>query len=47
MSAHAIVPDTARHQRVLSETQHIMREFGVGHVTLQIEREELCQETHP
>lgn len=47
MSAHAIVPDTASHQRVLSQTQHIMREFGVGHVTLQIEREEMCQETHP
>jgi cobalt-zinc-cadmium efflux system protein len=47
MSAHAIVPDTSRHQRVLSETQHIMREFGVGHVTLQIEREELCEGTHP
>lgn len=47
MSAHAIVPDSSRHQRVLSETQHIMREFGVGHVTLQIEREELCDDTHP
>ncbi len=47
MSAHAIVPDVARHQRVLAETQRIMREFGVGHVTLQIEREELCEGMHP
>jgi len=47
MSAHAIVPESSRHQQVLSDTQRIMREFGVGHVTLQIEREELCQETHP
>ena len=47
MSAHAIVPDVARHQRVLADTQRIMREFGVGHVTLQIEREELCEGMHP
>lgn len=47
MSAHAIVPDVARHQPVLAETQRIMREFGVGHVTLQIEREELCEGMHP
>lgn len=47
MSAHAIVPDTASHQRVLSQTQRIMREFGVGHVTLQIEREEICEGMHP
>ncbi len=46
MSAHAIVPDTGQHQRVLEETQKLMGEFGVGHVTLQIEQEELCQETH-
>lgn len=46
MSAHAIVPDTGQHQRVLEETQRLMGEFGVGHVTLQIEQEELCQETH-
>lgn len=47
MSAHAIVPDVAHHQRVLAETQDVMRGFGVGHVTLQIEREELCEGTHP
>jgi cobalt-zinc-cadmium efflux system protein len=47
MSAHAIGPDTASHQRVLSQTQRIMREFGVGHVTLQIEREEICEGMHP
>ncbi len=47
MSAHAIVPDTSNHQHVLSQTQRIMREFGVGHVTLQIEREEICQGMHP
>jgi cobalt-zinc-cadmium efflux system protein len=47
MSAHAIVPDGAQHQRVLAETQRVMQEFGVGHVTLQIEREELCEGMHP
>jgi cobalt-zinc-cadmium efflux system protein len=47
MSAHALVPDAGHHQRVLAETQRIMRDFGVDHVTLQIEREEVCAETHP
>lgn len=46
MSAHAIVPDAGHHQRILQETQEAMRAFGIGHVTVQIEREELCDDTH-
>ena len=46
MSAHAIVPDSANHQRFLEESQAAMRAFGIGHVTVQIEREEICGETH-
>jgi cobalt-zinc-cadmium efflux system protein len=47
MSAHAIVPDPARHHDVLESARRAMREFGVEHVTMQIEREEICGETHP
>jgi cobalt-zinc-cadmium efflux system protein len=47
MSAHAIVPSPVDHQRVLQQAVDAMRTFGIGHVTLQIEREEICQLTHP
>ncbi len=47
MSAHAIVPVATDHQRVLQEATDAMRSFGIGHVTLQIEREEICQGGHP
>lgn len=46
MSAHAIVPESAQHQQILEQSQAAMREFGIGHVTVQIEREEICGETH-
>lgn len=46
MSAHAIVPESAQHQQILEQSQTAMREFGIGHVTVQIEREEICGETH-
>lgn len=47
MSAHAIVPQLADHQQVLEQAVAAMRSFGIGHVTLQIEREEICQGGHP
>jgi cobalt-zinc-cadmium efflux system protein len=47
MSAHAIVPAAEGHQEVLEEAVTAMRAFGIGHVTLQIEREEICQGGHP
>jgi cobalt-zinc-cadmium efflux system protein len=47
MSAHAIVPVADHHQGVLEAAVAAMREFGIGHVTLQIEREEICQGGHP
>ena len=47
MSAHAIVPAAERHQGVLEEAVAAMRTFGIRHVTLQIEREEICQGGHP
>ena len=47
MSAHAIVPNGESHQRVLCDVVDQMRAFGIDHVTVQIEREELCIETHP
>ena len=47
MSAHAIVPDGESHQRVLCDAVQEMRGFGIAHVTMQIEREELCVDSHP
>lgn len=47
MSAHALVPDPSQHQRVLEESLRAMKEFGIGHVTIQIEREEICDDAHP
>jgi cobalt-zinc-cadmium efflux system protein len=47
MSAHAIVPDSGCHQRVLEDALHAMQHFGIDHVTVQIERQELCVDSHP
>lgn len=46
MSAHAIVPDPSLHQGFLQSSVTAMREFGIGHVTIQVEREEICQGLH-
>ena len=43
MSAHAIVPEVEDHQGVLERALAAMRDFGIGHVTIQIERIEICQ----
>ncbi|MGQ0647324.1 MAG: cation diffusion facilitator family transporter [Gemmatimonadaceae bacterium] len=46
MSAHAIVPDSGHHQRILEQSVAAMRALGIGHVTVQIEREEICEGGH-
>ncbi|GJG88230.1 cation transporter [Gemmatimonadetes bacterium T265] len=38
MSAHAVVPDLARHDAALRAIDHAMRDMGIGHVTIQLER---------
>lgn len=47
MSAHAVVPSTVDHQRVLRESVAAMREFGIEHCTVQIECEPMCDNGHP
>jgi hypothetical protein len=47
MSAHAIVPEPAEHQRVLGDVLAAMKGFGIEHVTVQIERQEICPRLHP
>jgi cobalt-zinc-cadmium efflux system protein len=47
MSAHAIVREPDRHQHVLEHVHDAMRLFGIGHVTVQLERREMYdRETH-
>lgn len=38
MSAHAVVPDLALHDSALRAIDSAMREMGIGHVTIQLER---------
>jgi|SRR5689334_13779732 len=42
MSGHLVVRDPADNQRVLEQVQGRMGEFGIGHVTVQVEREPTC-----
>jgi len=47
MSVHAIVRDPERHQHVLEHVHDAMQLFGIGHVTVQLERREMYErETH-
>lgn len=43
MSAHAIVREPERHQHVLEHIHDAMRLFGIGHVTVQLERREMYE----
>jgi cobalt-zinc-cadmium efflux system protein len=43
MSAHAIVREPERHQHVLEHVHDAMRLFGIGHVTVQLERREMYE----
>ena len=42
MSGHLVVGEAGEHQRVLEEVQERMRRLGIGHVTIQIERDAIC-----
>ncbi len=42
MSGHLVVRDPAANQRVLEEVQGRMGAFGISHVTVQVEREQVC-----
>jgi cobalt-zinc-cadmium efflux system protein len=47
MSAHAVVQDPDQHQSVLERAIQTMQRFGIAHVTMQIERQAICNDTHP
>ncbi len=47
MSAHAVVQDPAQHQSVLERAIQTMQRFGIAHVTMQIERQAICNDSHP
>jgi cobalt-zinc-cadmium efflux system protein len=46
MSAHAVVHEPTRHQNVLEDAITAMRTYGIGHVTVQIERDRMCHGGH-
>jgi len=43
MSAHAIVREPERQQHVLEHVHDVMRLFGIQHVTIQLERQEMYE----
>jgi cobalt-zinc-cadmium efflux system protein len=46
-TVHLVVPDLAAHERVLAEASRILvKRFGIGHVTVQLERAPLCRSSH-
>ncbi len=47
MSGHAVVPELARHPEVLERIRAGMRELGIGHVTIQLERGGPCDDGAP
>ncbi len=47
MSAHAVVQDPDQHQSVLERAIQTMQRFGIAHVTMQIERQAICNDSHP
>lgn len=47
MSAHAVVQDPEQHQSVLERAIQTMQRFGIAHVTMQIERQAICNDSHP
>ncbi|MGQ0538211.1 MAG: cation diffusion facilitator family transporter [Gemmatimonadaceae bacterium] len=47
MSAHAVVQDPHEHQNVLERAIAAMQHFGIAHVTVQLERQAICRDTHP
>jgi cobalt-zinc-cadmium efflux system protein len=47
MSAHAIVRQPGENQTVLEAAVVEMERLGIGHVTMQLEREGICEGGHP
>jgi cobalt-zinc-cadmium efflux system protein len=49
MSGHCVVPDPAHQETALTEITSRVKGFGIGHVTVQLERSESdcigCEET--
>ena len=43
MTGHAVVPDPARSQQVLTTLRDRMADLGIDHVTVQLERERICR----
>ena len=47
MSAHAVVREPAENQKVLEAAVAAMRRLGIAHVTLQVERDSICEAPCP
>jgi cobalt-zinc-cadmium efflux system protein len=47
MSAHAVVQHPDQNQGVLERAVDAMRQFGIAHVTVQLERSRMCEGGHP
>ena len=47
MSAHAVVREPAENQKVLESAIAAMRRLGIAHVTLQVERDRICETPCP
>ena len=47
MSAHAVVPEPAENQKVLESAVAAMKQLGISHVTLQVERDSICETPCP
>jgi len=43
MSGHLVVVEPAENQRVLEEARRRLAELGIGHMTVQVEREPMCE----
>ena len=47
MSAHAVVREPGENQKVLEEAVAAMQRLGIAHVTLQVERDSICEAPCP
>ncbi len=47
MSAHAVVREPGNNQKVLEQAVAAMRGLGIDHVTLQVERDAICDDSCP
>ena len=47
MSAHAVVREPGENQKVLESAVDAMRRLGISHVTLQVERDSICEKPCP